>query len=87
MKRQEYNFKIEHEGINKTFWGVFLLTCLVRLYTKVCRDGVQSTLSVYMPGIQIETSSQLHQKLNDFIENIEACTQTHSPSMAESALT
>lgn len=29
-------------------------TCLVRSYTKVCRDGVQSTLSVYMPGIQRE---------------------------------
>lgn len=29
-------------------------TCLVRSYTNVCRDGVQSTLSVYMPGIQRE---------------------------------
>lgn len=26
-----------------------LLTCLVRSYTRVCREGVQSTLSVYMP--------------------------------------
>ena len=28
-----------------------LLTCLVRSYTNVCSDGVQSTLSVYIPVI------------------------------------
>lgn len=45
-------------------------TCLVRSYTKVCRDGVQSTLSVYMPGIQREemhlnTQIKMHSG-NDF---------------------
>lgn len=45
------------------FLETFMCTCLVRSYTSVCRDGVQSTLSVYMPGIHRDAFKHIQKEI------------------------